>query len=309
MNYDKIIQTVETTHDAEMDAKREVPKYASFPFDECYEGQNEAIERIMEEEMSLLCSHTGSGKSAVFLTAAHELGLPTLVIEPRKFLQKQVGEYFGDFCIYGKGEYPCDFAPSAASAPCAIIFKHKGEKWFVDGEGKDRPYPCYGCKYIFARIDARIVLKDKGVLICNFGNFWQYLKAAKFVVIDEADEFFRAISSSIKLEWVGINDLDIDINLCAEMDNVAGDIEELNSKQSITQEEAKKLNKLKSKTEKISFFRQNADLCFMYAKKKDMYVEIQPQRTPILLNRLFKGKKVCIVTATPSAFMDVEKWK
>lgn len=107
INYDRIISIVQEVHDSECNPEEWIPKYPStFPFKKTYEGQNEAIDTILKEDTSLLCSHTGSGKSACFLTAAHELQQPTLVIEPRKFLQKQISEYFGDFVIYGKGEYP-----------------------------------------------------------------------------------------------------------------------------------------------------------------------------------------------------------
>ena len=125
INYDHIISIVQEVHDNECKPKVDSSVYCSFPFDEMYRGQMLAIKTIIEEDRTLLCSHTGSGKSAVFLTAAHELSEPTIVIEPRKFLQKQIGEYFDDFVIYGKGEYPCYWAPSAASAPCQVIHQDK----------------------------------------------------------------------------------------------------------------------------------------------------------------------------------------
>jgi ATP-dependent helicase YprA (DUF1998 family) len=59
-----------------------VPAPPGFPFEMAYEGQVDAVKRIQASDKSLVCSHTGSGKTAVFLAALP--GFASLVIEPRK---------------------------------------------------------------------------------------------------------------------------------------------------------------------------------------------------------------------------------
>ena len=315
MNYDKIISIVKELHDIKPYLSVITPYYHAFPHVSCYNGQEEAIHTIIEEDVSLLCSHTGSGKSACFLTAAHELNIPTIVIEPRKFLQKQIGEYFNDFVLYGKSNYPCRFAPSAASAPCVKTHQKKGKKYFsiknqLTGEIDEWIYPCETCEYVFAKQEAKTVLNCGGVLVVNFGNFWQWIRKAKFVVIDEADEFFRAISSGIELDY--IHDVDLEYKelrglLQIEMECIDDAIEEIETKQTIDAEDARDLQQYQRRLQKLEFFQRNTNECFLYQKKERIYVELQPNKTSVLLDRMFRDKKVCIVTATPSQFMEAKE--
>ena len=302
---------------SEISSKVELPAYSSFPFDSAYEGQNEAIKTVMEEDKSLLCSHTGSGKSSVFLTAAHELELPTLVIEPRKFLQVQLGAYFNDFVLFGKSEYNCFYADSAAHAPCAKTHTKDKQKYFFvrnqyTGETDEKTYPCKGCEYFHARIEARKRLTDNGILIVNMGNFWIWRDAAKFIIVDEADEFFRGISSGIGLYDVtteDINETDKDMTIISllEKERKATEhkIEHIKEKEIIEIRDAKKLNALKNHLEKISFFQMNVEECFYYTKKttKQVYVELRPDKTIVLIDKLFSDVKLCLVSATPSALL------
>lgn len=302
---------------SECNSKAEVPAYSSFSFDSAYEGQNEAIKTIMEEDRCLLCSHTGSGKSSVFLTAAHELELPTLVIEPRKFLQVQLGEYFNDFVLFGKSEYKCFYADSAAHAPCVKTHTKDNQKYFFvrnlyTGKIDEKLYPCKGCEYFHARIEVRKRLTDKGILIVNMGNFWIWRDAAKFIIVDEADEFFRSISSGIGLYDVttkDINETDKDTTVTnlleKEREAIEHKIEHIKEKEIIEVRDAKKLNALKNHLEKISFFQMNVEECFYYTKKttKQVYVELRPDKTTVLIDKLFSDVKLCLVSATPSALL------
>lgn len=318
MNFDKIISIVGDLNGSKCEPKEELSKYSTFPYRTALRGQNEAIQSIIEEDVSLLCSHTGSGKSACFLAAAHESNQPTIVIEPRKFLQKQIGEYFGDFVLYGKSNYPCSFAPSAASGPCLKTHEKKGKKYFnvknqLSGKIDEKPYPCDGCEYLEAKAIAKnVLLENRGVLILNFGNFWQYVRLAQFIVIDEADEFFRAISSGVELEYVFGTDFDYERDLGLEpspkelieieINAIDNAIEEIKTKQTIEAEDARDLQQFQRRLQKLDFFQRNINECFLYQKKERVYVELQPNKTSVLLDRMFPGKKVCIVTATPSNF-------
>lgn len=295
------VDHVNTLYKNNLHVDVEPPQFKSFPFDACYPGQNNAIQTIMQSDMSLLCSHTGSGKSSVFLTAAHELKLATIIIEPRKFLQKQIGEYYGDYCLYGRGNYPCEYAPSAASAPC--LKKHAevidGERivyFYVDDE--EIEYPCAGCEYLDAIHTALAIIDHGGVVVVNFGNFWMWLPLAEFFIIDEMDEFFRSVTSGIVLNQSVVRPVKDLINdelkeLEAQMESI--DVDSI--------ENAREFSKLKARRERLQFFYSQRDICFAYQKKDKVYVEIQPHKSRVLLDRLFKDKKVCGVTATPSEFI------
>ena len=320
MNYTKLISEMQQLHMKECLSKTEQPKWGTFPFGNTYRGQNEAIETIMQEDRTLLCSHTGSGKSACFLTAVHELNISTLVIEPRKFLQVQLQDYFNDFVLFGKSEYKCYFADSAAHAPCAKVYTRNKQKYFsvlnrYTGEIEEKPYPCVGCEYVHARIEARKRLSESGVLIVNMGNFWMWRNHAKFIIVDEADEFFRSISSGIGLYAVTTKDIDetdedTTINLLKrEEEDTENKRERIKEKEVIDTRDAKKLNALNNHLEKIKFFMQNIEICFSYIKKstKQVYVELQPDKINVLVDRLFCGVKLCLVSATPSAFLEGSK--
>jgi len=320
MNYTKIISDMQQLHTKECTYERDLPAYATFPYNEAYVGQNEAIKIIMQEDRCLLCSHTGSGKSTVFLTAAHELDIPTLVIEPRKFLQVQLAAYFNDFVLFGKSEYKCFYADSAAHAPCAKTYTRDKQKYFsvrnqYTGVIEEKPYPCEGCEYYYARIEARKQLSEKGVLIVNMGNFWMWRDATKFIVVDEADEFFRSISSGIGLYEVSTKDIDEEsseniVNIIKkEEEGTENKIEFIKTKEVVDVQDAKKLNAFNNHLEKLRFFQRNIGEAFYYTKKstKQVYVELQPDKISALVERLFSGKKLCLVSATPSAFVQKEK--
>ena len=289
----------------ELKVDYELPQHGSFPFDTSYMGQNKAIQEIIDNDKCLLCSHTGSGKSSVFLTAAHELNLPTIIIEPRKFLQKQIGDYYNDYCLYGRGNYPCMFAPSSASAPC--LKRHKmGKQWYFYFKKKEIMYPCADCEYIKAIHTTNAILNRGGVVVVNFGNFWRWVNSVKFVIIDEMDEFFRSISNGIVLkhstELSSVEEL-----IQEELYELHRELEDLDIE---SLDNARIYNKLKSTVERLQFYKSNKDICFAYHKKdwkekKDkVYVEIQPGKSMILLDRLFSEVKLCGVTATPSEFQE-----
>jgi len=313
MNYTKIIQEVQQLYDTACHAEVEIPEHDKFPFESVYAGQNDAIGTIMEEDACILCSSTGTGKSACFLTAAHEIHVPTLVIEPRKFLQVQIADYFNDFVLFGKNEYPCYYAPSAAQAPCVKVHVKDEQKYFYvrnqrTNQLDEKKYPCKGCKYLGAKMLAYITLKERDVLITNMGNFWQWVDLAEFVIIDEADELLRSISSGIELKYVSTKDIDsltLEEVFKQEETNINMEIDGITDKKTIESEDAKKLNALQNHMERVSFLRSNKDICFHYVKKstKKVYVEIQPQKNILLVDRVFGDKKILLVSATPSSFM------
>ncbi|GAI18216.1 unnamed protein product, partial [marine sediment metagenome] len=205
-----ILHTAKAIYESEVKIETEPPVY-KFPsrFTSVRVGQNNSVSDIIENKRVQLTSPTGSGKTLVFLVAARGLELPTLIIEPRKFLQEQVMEGYPEsqsFAIYGKSEYSCLYTDTAESAPCVSKYKRGENKFFTvpdeKGDLKEVLFPCEGCKYYEAREQANNILESDGIVITNFGNFWHFRKKAKFIIIDEADAFFRAVMEGIRMKYV-----------------------------------------------------------------------------------------------------------
>jgi hypothetical protein len=343
---------------------------ASFPFKQAYRGQLEILSAIKVSESCCITSHTGFGKTPVFLSLTR--GVSAIVIEPRKFLQTQVAKYFNDFVLFGRSGYHCplalpgmDGSKTAAMAPCLLkedcngttyhdscpnanstclnkpckIFPLSNQKSTIcefdelgrcgENNGKkmsyddcmdnDAPcgfhnqsecdrakflglgisykkYPCDKCDYINASNEARRVVRSGGLVVCNFGNFWNLVKDADTVVIDEADLFFREISNAMKLKYSN------------PKKNPHDDIKTLLSLEvSGLQKAAKDPSpRLRYAATNLlfsaQFLKDNSELCFMYQRKDSYYIEIDPRNTNVLAKKLFKGKRVIIVSATPGTF-------
>lgn len=307
---------------AALEANHQPPDFVDakpgFPFKQIYRGQQAILDKVKDKESFCLTSHTGFGKTPVFLSLIRDG--PAIVIEPRKFLQTQVSKYYNDFVLFGRSGYTCPLAQNyngsktAAMAPCLLkedcsgtSFKKDCEKArkghctdkckvFQDMGFSYRIYPCDKCQYMQAVQDAQHTLSAGGTVICNFGNFWNLLKSAKSVVIDEADLFFREISAPMKLKYsVPKKDSGLDIKalLTKEVKGLTDAVEELSAKQKYAAQ-----NLLYS----AKFLLLHHDLCFMYQRKDSFYIEIDPRNTNILQQKLFKDKRVIIVSATPGAF-------
>jgi hypothetical protein len=328
VDYLTLLQSIDALH-SQTGTISLKPAPSEFPKESIYEGQLSALETLICSSDALLCSHTGSGKTAVFTTLAHQLNLPTLIIEPRKFLQEQVHSYFpqSDVCIYGKSTYKCFYANSAASAPC--VRKQKGiieefgikraatlfKVWnHTESKFDEFEYPCTDCPYILASWRAMNNLQHSKVVICNFGNFWKYLKMAQFIIIDEADAFFQSITAGLKLDYPNKEE-DVTEVLTSEIHQTQKEIsrfESLSPTKDLSDKDiCFKLTKLQNHLESLQFFKAHAFICFTYKRKTkgtdSTYVEIDPSEVMALKERIFKGKRMLVVTATPSAFQEVQQ--
>lgn len=278
-----------------------------FPFDQMYAGQLEALKQLDQPGDFALTSHTGTGKTAVFLAATRNV--PTCVIEPRKFLQKQCASYWSDYVLFGKSEYPCPYAHSAATAPCnrrvdccdtgyvqtcpdadSECPTHTCKLFTV--ESRWQRFPCHSCNYIQAVQQAKQLLKQSGTVICNFGNFWNLLRLAEVVVIDEADLFFREISKPTRLYYS---------NPKEHTEDAIGVLltrERQGFQQALKTSDAMHTYSIQNALYNAEFLAANADLCFKYQRKDKIYVEISPDKVGVLKDKLFKGKRVIAVSAT-----------
>jgi len=284
-----------------------------FPFAQMYRSQADLLSKIKTDRAQSFCivSHTGWGKTPVFLSITRDT--PSIIIEPRKFLQTQVAKYFDDTVLFGRSGYQCHHAHNAASAPCLLKEKcsdtqfhkicEKATQTCLNEEcdifpvgGYYKIYPCKDCEYISAQQEANQTIRSGGTVISNFGNFWNLLKPAKIVVIDEADLFFKEISRPMKLKY-------------SNPKNHSGDsIAELMSREVAGLQNATKDKdagfryKMQNLLYSAMFLKSNADLCFKYQRKDGIYVEVDPRNVNILSQKLFKDKRVIIVSATPGQF-------
>lgn len=282
-----------------------------FPFETMYPGQADILGKVQDNQSFCLTSHTGFGKTPVFLSLTRDT--PSIVIEPRKFLQTQVAKYYNDFVLFGRSGYPCHYAMSAAGAPCLLKEPCGGTNYhetcksathtclaneckvFVAGS-EYHNYPCDACQYVAASKEAIRVIRSGDCVICNFGNFWNLLKHAKTVVIDEADLFFREISAPMKLKYSMPKqhaDDTIRMLLDREVDGLQNAAKDKDPKFRYAA-----TNLLYS----AQFLQANSDLCFKYQRKDWFYVEIDPRNVNILAKKLFKDKRIIIVSATPGSF-------
>jgi len=299
-----------------------VPAPRGFPFEKAYEGQARAVEMFNDSDEALLCSHTGSGKTAVMLSATHER--PSLIIEPRKFLQNQCAAYRNDVVVFGRGSYPCKFEQTAAAAPCRgkKYENEDGQKMFTAftdaGKEIECPFPCQGCAYYEAVNHAISTIHNNGIVITNFGNWFRFAPFAEVVIIDEADAFFQSISSGKQLKYVDRLVGTTKDTLSAEVANAENALKEAKSHKARNSHESrdvvKSIDDAENHLATVQGLYAQADLCFQYTKndkhgREQVFVEIKPGEANALKSRLFpkktskgRDRKVIIVTATPSAF-------
>lgn len=293
-----------------------IPSDFNFPFEKMYPSQKDILSKVQGDESFCLTSHTGWGKSAVFLALTR--GTPSIVIEPRKFLQAQIASYFKDTTLYGRSGYPCKFAFSAATAPC-LLKEPCDQTTFrttcpdASKTCMERPcsvfqansnnptyhkFPCKECAYLDAVKFAIEEVRRGGTVICNFGNFRTLLKHARTVVVDEADLFFREVSAPIRLKFSipkKYPDDDIKTLLNREVSGLQKDALDKGS-------DAKSRYSAQNALFAAQFLLAHHDLCFKYQRKDWYYIEVDPRNTNILCEKIFKDKRVIIVSATPGAF-------
>ena len=279
-----------------------------------YPGQAEILGKVQNGESFCLTSHTGFGKSPVFLSLTRKDS--AIVIEPRKFLQSQLSEgYYKDYVLYGRSGYPCLLNPTgtASNAPCLLKQDCSDTSYhetcqnankaclndackIIPVNGTYTKYPCKDCEYMEAQREAIRTLRASGTVICNFGNFWNLLKNAKTVVVDEADLFFREISAPVKLKY-STPKKNLDDTIKTLMDT---EVKGLQNAAKST--DAGFRYKMQNLLYNAQFLQTHSDLCFKYQRKEAFYIEIDPRNVNVLSQKLFKGKRLIIVSATPGQF-------
>ncbi len=287
-----------------------------------YPGQSKAIDQIKSSKECIITSHTGSGKTDVFLAATY--GHTTLIIEPRRFLQIQVFDAIvGDnkSVIYGKSHYKCKYGDSAAVAPCVRTFTktkklYNGETidivYFksyneITGKFDEYEYPCYGCEYKKAKDHANATLAMKGTVVCNHGNFREFYRKAEIIVVDEADLVFGEISSSRKMLFVVDCYKTAKETLEKEHEFTLKEIQDLKKiLPNDTKEDKdirKKIHDFSTHSMGVKNLIDGGNICYQYKDKhNDIHAEIKPNEKNALKKIIFKQNNTILVTATPREF-------
>ncbi len=317
-NYPKLLAAMSTLASQTREPILIKPE-VQFPFPTIYPEQQriiqESIVTLKTQQAIAFRSHTGFGKTPTYLSLTR--GIPTIVISPRKFLQRQVASYYGDFVLFGRSEYPCKYASNAATAPCQRKITCETTSYHescpqatttclnkpcrvFSTDRKHMRYPCEGCEYIKAQMEASRVLKADGTVIANFGNFWQLLKHAKMVVIDEADLFFKEIAKPTRMDFSKPRENGNESILSILQREVAG------LEKAKTTSPPSQVYSIQNKLYNAQFLLQHAELCFMYQRKarngEAIYIEINPEKVGVLKDKLFHDKKLIIVSATLGEF-------
>jgi len=313
---EKVNRVITEVFESTVSVEGEKPEFGSYPFPTARLGHNKAIREILENDFTVLASPTGTGKTVVYLTSAVESGLKTMVIVPRNGLQAEVEKYEGRLpkkliSLFERTKH-CKFTSNHREAPCRAKYK-RGDRWFFEYNGEEYSYPCEDCPYDIRKSIIKSYFRlNECIPILNQGNFWFLRTEAEFVVIDEADETLRSITSAVSyperynsddpfevLEWMKANvEEDIkSVELALETTKDKEKLKSLNAK----------LARLENKLRKIMFFREYPEeKQITYTRGRSTFVEIFDE--PInIVRRLFDGvEKVCIVTATPFRSREVK---
>lgn len=306
----KIKQEIIAAYSDEVSEEYEDKIFQSYPFERARLHHNKAISEILSSDFSILSAPTGTGKTAVYLTAAYESGLPSIVIVPRNGLQIQISSYEMPFLLIPLFERSkeCNKREGEVS-PCAAKFRKDG-RWYFLLNGEYKEYPCDDCPYEKKKYKISELLKDANCCpILNQGNFFRFLHDAEFIIVDEADETLKSIQSAISHKIshkISHREEDVDVVLDIiynetreECEHLISLMEEERDHNTLVKLNAK-LNKLTRKLRKIEFFTRYYESCgnlITYIRGNRTYVEIfeDPIETA---RRIFAGKKVCLVSAT-----------
>jgi len=300
----KIIYDVFTT---EVEEEFEPPRYPSYPFSMARKGHNDVITQILKHDKTFLCSPTGDGKTAVYLTAAVESGLNTLIIVPRNKLQDQVAGYESKIGVPIRTLFDrrkeCNKVKNGAP-PCLYKFKNGGT-WYFRYNGEMIKYPCSDCPYEVKKSSIKSLFSSgECIAILNQGNFWILKDRAEFVIVDEADETLRSITNAVSypdvcrssdpkevLSWMRENLLE-KLKMVEDLLERVRDGARLQRLNNV-------YDQINRKLRKIEFFESYpSEKLITYTKGNSTYVEIFDDITSIV-DWLFDDVKVCLVTATP----------
>jgi len=306
---ERVYKTISEVFMREVKVETEQPKYKRYPFKEAWKGHNESIDYVLQQHVSFLSHPTGSGKTAIFLTAAVESGLKTMVIEPRNALQEQVAKYEVKIktpilYLFERSKH-CNKKPNEkAQPPCIRRFKKFG-KWYFKLNDQIVEFPCDDCPYEERKSTIKELFGDGDcIAVMNQGNFWILRNQAEFVIIDEMDETLRSITDAVSYPRRYESDDPVEVLewmkscITEDIDKVVRALEIVRN-----DDELEKLNRvlqsLERKLRKVEFFMNYPpEKLITYIKGKSTYVEVFDEPMNVV-KKLFPDAKICLVTATP----------
>ena len=309
VSLERVFKIISDVFSADVQAPTEKPEFENYPYDVAWKGHNQAIRTILNSDVSILSSPTGTGKTVIYLTAAVESGLKTLVIVPRNRLQEDVAGYEDYYRVpmlylFDKSKHCNKKETEKSPTPCSKKFRKSG-KWYFKYKGEYIEYPCRDCPYIERKSEIKKLFREGDcIAILNQGNFWMLRGEAEFVIIDEADETIRSITDAVTYPEVYESDDPIEVLDWME-GKVLEDIDKITKMLEVERDETKlyKLNKLLDNLErklmKIAVFKRHPSELITYVKGRSTYVEWFNQDIVRIAKSIFSGAKLCLVTATP----------
>jgi len=316
----EVFKVIGDVYNTKVEVETEEPAYSSYPFPEARKGHNKWITYILNaKNICYLTLPTGAGKTAIYLTAAVESGLKTLVIVPRNGLQEQVASYsvrMGVPILYlFERTKMCNKCNKDSQNPPCLKKFIRGGKWYFKLNGKIVEYPCSDCPYEIKKNIIKDLFKEgRCIAVMNQGNFWFLRSQAEFVVIDEADETLRSITDAVSYpEWYDSRDPHEVLAWMKEkiskmVEKVIKALEDVRRDDELVRLNML-LNKLENKLKKIEFFMSYpSDKLITYIRGKSTYVEVFDEPVNVV-KRIFPEAKVCLVTATPPLNVEVSNDK
>ena len=268
-------------------------------------GQLEVLKELLpaKDTNIILKAPTGFGKTILFLAKA-KIEAPAIIVEPYRALQDQLAEKYGLFVIKGKSNYKCPvYNTTVDIAPCNYRS--------VDCDDTK-------CPYYAAIHRANEILKQRGIIVTNHGNYYKFARNANIIIFDEFHRILEEITESIKLRHVTKEDLKqlpFDELLGKEILAIDNEIEvlkeEIRNYEVGTEEYtklAKKINRLRRRREKLEFIHENIDHAFAYWREDNgkgaVYVKLDEEA---VFKRILQwDKKKLFVSATPLTAEDVK---
>ena len=186
------------------------PSDFGFPYEDWYPYQLQNAEAIVraDEKVSLLESPTGSGKSALAITAAKLMDADrTVILCSTKQLQRQYKSDFPEVAVMtGRNNYTCAVDPDfdCSEAPCRLegFGCAESEKYLI-------------CPYYKAKADAvhaKIACLNTSFFLYE-ANYVGQFSNLDFLIVDEGDLLERSLLgfASIDLSKKSFQDCDIDL--------------------------------------------------------------------------------------------------
>lgn len=266
-----------------------------FKLPQMRKGQLELLKGLFESKAQnkIMAADTGIGKTWVMLAYAN--GKPTIIVEPDKGLQMQLKQKYGATILMGRGNYHCrDYNTSADISPCR--FKSQAET------SCDK-----GCPWFDAHHKAIGTLDNRGVVVTNSWNMWQFFRNAELIIFDE----FHKILSELTVRYEIPMEIDETTGLAylqnknAELDTRKDVLFEYLKDDPEDSEKAREYNDVLNELQKLKIFTESYEGSYLYDDKDRRYLKLDKIKTMEYIATHYDISKV-FVSATPVHIPDAD---